>query len=87
MEVSIYFEFWTLKMECTQYGLYGQAALKNASAILIFKVGRSGQQFSVGIWKFWIDFVGLPGGARSRAPAPIHLPWKFIGGGLVSAMV
>jgi hypothetical protein len=33
MEVSIYIEFWTLEMKCTQYGLYGQATFKNASAI------------------------------------------------------
>jgi hypothetical protein len=26
MEVNIYIGFWTLKMKCTQYGLYGQAA-------------------------------------------------------------
>ena len=30
MEVNIYIGFWTLKMKCTQYGLYGQAAFKNA---------------------------------------------------------
>jgi hypothetical protein len=30
MEVNIYIGFWTLKMKCIQYGLYGQAALKNA---------------------------------------------------------
>ena len=34
--------FWTLKMKRTQYGLYGQAAFKNARAILYFEVRRSG---------------------------------------------
>ena len=29
--VHIYYEFWTLKMECTQYEIYGQAAAKNAN--------------------------------------------------------
>jgi hypothetical protein len=28
--IYIYIGFWTLKMKCTQYGLYGQLALKNA---------------------------------------------------------
>ena len=30
MKVNIYIGFWTLKMKCTQYGLYGQVAFKNA---------------------------------------------------------
>ena len=30
MEVNIYIGFWILKTKCTQYGLYGQAAFKNA---------------------------------------------------------
>ena len=30
MEVNIHIGFWTLKMKCTQYGLYEQAAFKNA---------------------------------------------------------
>jgi hypothetical protein len=34
MEMNIYIGFWTLKMKCTQYGLYGQAAFKNAKIIL-----------------------------------------------------
>ena len=32
-----------LEDECTQYGLYEQAALKNARVILFFEVGQSGQ--------------------------------------------
>ena len=52
MEVSIYIEFWTLKMKCTQHGLYGQEAFKNAKAILFFKVGWSKQQFSIGRLEF-----------------------------------
>ena len=34
---DIYIEFWTLKMKCTQYGLYGQKTFKNAKAILFFR--------------------------------------------------
>ena len=30
MKVNIYIGFWTLKMKCIQYGLYGQAAFKHA---------------------------------------------------------
>jgi hypothetical protein len=39
--IYIYIGFWTLKMKCTQYGLYGQAAFKNARAILFFEIVRS----------------------------------------------
>ena len=53
---SEYIGFWTLKMKCTQYGVYGQVAFKNANAILFFEIGRSGQQFSIDIWKFYIQF-------------------------------
>jgi hypothetical protein len=38
----IYIGFWTLKVTCTQYELYRQAAFKNARAIILSKVGRSG---------------------------------------------
>ena len=41
MEVNIYIGFWTLKMKCTQYGLYEQATSKTARAIFLFKVGQS----------------------------------------------
>ena len=34
MEVNICIGFWTLKMKCTQYGLYGQAAFKDARVML-----------------------------------------------------
>ena len=44
MEVTTYIGFGALKMKCTQYGLYGQAAFKNARAILFFETGRSGQE-------------------------------------------
>jgi hypothetical protein len=39
MKVNIYIGFWTLKMKCTQYGLYEQAAIKNSRASLFFEIG------------------------------------------------
>ena len=33
MDVNIYIGFWTLKMKCTQYGLHGKAAFKNARVV------------------------------------------------------
>ena len=42
MEVNVYIGFWTLKMKCTLFGLYGQVAFKNARALLFFEVWRSG---------------------------------------------
>ena len=43
----IYIGFWTLKVKCTQYGICGELAFKNARAI-VFRVGWGGQKFSVG---------------------------------------
>ena len=39
MKVNIYIEFETLKMMCTQYGICGQVAFKNASTIVFSKSG------------------------------------------------
>ena len=39
MEVNIYIGFETLKMKCTQYGICGQVAFKNASTIVFSKSG------------------------------------------------
>ena len=36
-------------MKCTQFGLYGQMAFKNARAILFFEIKCSEEQFLVGI--------------------------------------
>ena len=58
MEMNIYIGFWTLKMKCTQYGLYGQAAFKNLHAIFILKVERNRQ----GAWassKQWRRRAGV----------------------------
>src|ERR1700738_383706 len=39
MEVNIYIGFKTLKMKCTQYGICGQVAFKNASIMVFSKLG------------------------------------------------
>ena len=39
MEVNIYIGFETLKMKCTQYGICGQVAFKNASTLVFSKSG------------------------------------------------
>ena len=53
MKVNLEIGFSILKMKCTQYGLYGQAAFKNARANLFLKVGRSrkGARASSGQWR------------------------------------
>ena len=65
-------------MKCTQYGLYGQTISKNGKGNFLF---RSQAEHSIifcwDLRKIRFAFWGLPGGARSRAPAPIHLPLKF----------
>ena len=52
MKVNIYIGFWTLEMKCTQYGICGEVAFKNARAMIFLKVGRGGQRFSGGSKKF-----------------------------------
>ena len=44
MEVNIYIGLWTLKMKCTQFGLYRQATFKNVRAILFSEVGQNMQE-------------------------------------------
>src|ERR1700737_3644089 len=46
MEVNIYIGFETLKMKCTQYGICGQVAFKNASTLVFSKSG--GRRKNVG---------------------------------------
>ena len=46
MKVNIYMGFWTLEMKCTQYGVCGEVAFKNARAMVFWEVGRGGQWFS-----------------------------------------
>ena len=57
MEVDMYMGLWTLKMKCTRYGLYGQAAFKSSRVMFVFEVGRSGQ----GAWLHPGNEGGVPG--------------------------
>ena len=65
-------------MKCTQYGLYGQAAFKNAGAksYLPKSGGAGSSSFQLGSENFRFVLWGLPGDAGSQAPVPIHLPPK-----------
>src|ERR1700737_2020045 len=45
MKVNIYIGFETLKMKCTQYGICGQVAFKNATTIVFSKSGRRAAVF------------------------------------------
>ena len=45
---------------CTQYGICGQAADKNARAMFFSKIGRGRQQFLVGFRKPQMFSGGLP---------------------------
>ena len=60
MEVNIYIGFWTFKMKCTQYGICGQVAFKNARASVIFFQSQTGQAkvFSGMVQKFSISLWG-----------------------------
>ena len=58
MEVNTYIGVWTLKVKCTQSGLHGPAAFKNARAILFFKVRGSGLH------------LGSEGGLLGARPSP-----------------
>ena len=55
-EVYIYIGFWTLKVKCTQYGIFGQTALKTAKGNVFFEVEWDMPQFSVG----FENLKGLP---------------------------
>ena len=44
MEMNIYIGFWTLKMKCTQHGLYGQAAFKTARTIYFLKLDEASKE-------------------------------------------
>jgi hypothetical protein len=46
--VHIYIGFESLKVKCTQYGIYSQAAFKNARAMFFSKLGEAGSNFQSG---------------------------------------
>ena len=77
MEVNIYIGFGTLKMKCTQDGICGQVAFKNARQWFFQNQGGEQQQFSVEYKKSW--FSGW-----AAAPARYFHPRKVCGGNLTS---
>ena len=94
MEVNIYIGIWTLEMKCTQYGICGEVAFKNARAIFFLKVGRGGLKFSSGSRKSRF-LCGTVAPARirilssivnnanhrvsSRCYRRVHMGWKVFG--------
>ena len=75
MEVNIYIRFETLKMKCTQYGICGQVAFKNASTLVFLKSGGRAAVFG----RVQEKCGGLP-------PDRIFPPGeKLIGGSISSA--
>jgi hypothetical protein len=75
MEVNIYIGFWTLEMKCAQYGLYGQAAFKNAQGncfvfLLFMKSNEAGNNFLSGSKNFEFFLWGCP-------EAPDHGPRRL----------
>ena len=67
MEVKIHIGFGTLKMKCTQYGICGQVAFKNARAMVFSK---SGGRATICGWVHKILIFRVGG-----CPCPnIHLP-------------
>ena len=78
--IYIYIGFWTLKMKCSQHGLYEQATFENAKAIFIFEIGRSGQRYLVRLQLKLVFLHGCPE-AQDRGPQLLSTsPWKFIRG-------
>ena len=43
--MHIYIGFEILKVKCTQYGIWSQAAFKNARAMFLSKLGGAGSNF------------------------------------------
>ena len=75
MEVNIYIAFETLKMKCTQYGICGQVAFKNASTLVFSKSGGRATVFG----RVQKKCRGLP-------PDRIFPREKLVGAGISSAM-
>ena len=68
-QLNIYIGFWTLEMKCTQYGICGEVAFKNARALVFLEVRQGGQKISGGSKKS--RFL-----CGATAPARIYLPQK-----------
>ena len=48
MKVNVYIGFWTGEMKCTQYGICGEVAFKNARAMVFLEAGEAGRGFQMG---------------------------------------
>ena len=78
MEVNIHIGFWTLEMKCTQYGICGEVAFKNARAMVFWKSGGAGTSFQSGLENSGF-FVG-------QLPLPIYAsPERLIGSRILSS--
>ena len=71
--------FWTLKMKCIQYGLYGQWPLRMQGQFHFSKSNGAANNFQSASKDFDVFLWGMLEGAGSRALAPIHLPLKVRG--------
>jgi hypothetical protein len=71
-----------LEGECIQYGICSQAAFKNARAMFFLKLGRGGQQFSIGFQKCRAGAKDL----RKGCPRPDLTPPIVRRGDLMSAL-
>jgi hypothetical protein len=59
LNIYIYIGFWTLEMKCTQYGICGEVAFKNARAMVVLELGkkfRAGPKTS----SFFVGQLPLP---------------------------
>ena len=77
-----YIGLWTLKMKCTQYGLYEHVAFKNVREILFTEVDGTNNNFRLG---FERKIIKIRLWGRLKAPdckpkPSIHLPLKVCTG-------
>ena len=73
--MRIHVGFWTLKVNCTQYGFLRQAAFKNARAMYFFETKRGGNRFwlvSFNILLFVLFYGGLPW-SLSISPGSLYI--------------
>ena len=77
----IYIGFWTLKVKCTQCGICGWVAFKNARTMIFSKSGRASRSSWSGPSKK-SRFL-----SRRAALAHIHLPWEARRGASVTSPI
>jgi hypothetical protein len=78
MKVNIYIGFWTLEMKCTQYGICGEVAFKNARAKVFLEIGR-GKSFRASLENHGF-FV-------RQLPMPISTSLERLVGGRISSSI